>query len=102
LSISSINFFLLDRLNIGVKCWESFSTAQKSVDSWIREARAMIAVRHIDSTETVEMHRQFFTENNIDEMMKQYLLSAQELEPFLADQSKVPLGSEIRKHQEAW
>ena len=85
-----------------MKCWESFSTAQKSVDAWIREAQALIAIRHIDSTQTVGMHRQFFTENKTEELMKQYLLAAQELEPFLAEQSKVPLGSEIRKHQEAW
>ena len=61
-----------------------------------------MAVRHIDSLDDVEMHRRFFADTSIDDMMQQYLRTAQELEPFLADQAKVPLGSEIRQHQEAW
>jgi hypothetical protein len=40
-----------------VKCWESFSSAQKSVDGWIREARSLMSIRHIDSVENVELHQ---------------------------------------------
>ena len=89
------------RLSQAVQSWEVFLTAQKGVEAWIRDARALMSVRHVDNIDKVEAHQRFFESPN-DQVVHLYLKAAQDLEPFLNDDSKGPLGAEIRKNQEEW
>ena len=61
-----------------------------------------MSIRNIYSIENVEMHQRFFEADDNDEIIQKYLKAAQDLEPFLEDKNKIPLGSEIRQHQEEW
>ena len=43
---------------------------------WIQDAQILIAVKHIESKENVETHKDFFIANN-DKLMQDFVQSAQ-------------------------
>ena len=58
------------------RCWASFLDGQAKVMKWIQDAQILIAVKHIESKENVETHKDFFIANN-DKLMQDFVQSAQ-------------------------
>ena len=89
------------RLNEAIKCWTNFLEGQNKVMKWIQEAQILIAVKHIESKENVETHKEFFVSNN-DKIMQDFVQASQDLGIYLADHEKAQFSGNIRRLQEKW
>jgi nesprin-1 len=89
------------RLQAALKCWAAFLDGQTAVMKWIQEAQQLIAVKHIESKESVEAHKAFFFNNN-DQLMAAFVAAASELQPFIAEAEQAQLTANIGRLQEKW
>ena len=91
------------KLQAALKCWTKFLDCQARVMKWIQEAQLLIAVKHIESKESVEMHKAFFfnIETN-EQLMAAFVASAQDLRPYIATSEQAQLAANIGRLQEKW
>ena len=84
-------------LSGGVGAWDAYAQAEKDVKAWITEAQDLINSRHIESKDSVALHKIFF-DRDCDHVLESLLKTSSALEQKLPSQAE---GEKVRANTEA-
>eukprot|EP00095_Tigriopus_kingsejongensis_P001452 maker-scaffold207_size258870-snap-gene-1.17 protein:Tk01452 transcript:maker-scaffold207_size258870-snap-gene-1.17-mRNA-1 annotation:"PREDICTED: nesprin-1-like" len=85
----------------GMQLWDKFLDAQKAIVCWLKEAKNLFNMKNINSPQVVQQHRSHFAPG-CEAILNNYLIMAQQLEPFLSESDKAKVREDTGSIKAEW